>query len=107
MAQRVVVFHLVCIAWIFFRAPSLADALHLLAGATVWAWRPEYAIAFRFLAAFVLPMLAIDIMLERSQEEYVFEKRRLSTRFALASALLATLILFAGSSPNAFIYFQF
>ncbi len=106
-ARRIVVFHLVCIAWIFFRATSLGDALHLLAGATAWAWRPEYAIAFRFLAAFVLPLLAIDIMLERSQEEYVFEKRRLSTRFALASALLATLILFAGSSPNAFIYFQF
>jgi len=106
-ARRIVVFHLVCFAWIFFRAASLADALHLLEGATVWAWRPEYAIAFRFLAVFVLPLLAIDILMERSQEEYVFEKRRLPLRFAAASALLAALVLFAGSEPNAFIYFQF
>jgi D-alanyl-lipoteichoic acid acyltransferase DltB (MBOAT superfamily) len=105
--RRIVIFHLVCFAWIFFRAISFGDALHLLAGATVWAWRPEYGVAFRFLAVFVLPLLAVDIMLERSQEEYVFEKRRLPLRFALASALLAALVLFAGSEPNAFIYFQF
>jgi D-alanyl-lipoteichoic acid acyltransferase DltB (MBOAT superfamily) len=105
--RRIVVFHLVCLAWIFFRAVSLGDALHLLRGLTVWTWRPEYAIAFRFLATFVLPLFLVDLWLEQSQEEYVFEKRRSPLRFALASAFLVSLTLFAGSEPNAFIYFQF
>src|SRR5438477_4300783 len=40
--RRIVVFHLVCIAWIFFRAPSIPAALNMLGGFGVWHWRVAY-----------------------------------------------------------------
>jgi alginate O-acetyltransferase complex protein AlgI len=39
---RVVVFHFICLAWVFFRAPSMTGALKMLAGATVFSWTPLY-----------------------------------------------------------------
>src|SRR5204862_4699404 len=35
-ARRLVVFNLVCIAWIFFRSPSIAEAWSLLAAISIW-----------------------------------------------------------------------
>src|SRR5205085_1250248 len=48
--SRIIVFHVVCLTWIFFREPSLHDALVFLRGLGTVTWVPEYGIAFRFLA---------------------------------------------------------
>jgi D-alanyl-lipoteichoic acid acyltransferase DltB (MBOAT superfamily) len=58
--QRVLIFHLVCVAWIFFRAESVGKALQMLGGAGRWEWRPEYATAALFLCVFSLPLFAMD-----------------------------------------------
>ena len=39
--SRIVVFHLVCLAWIFFRAASIHEALTFLSGVRTLAWAPE------------------------------------------------------------------
>lgn len=106
--QRIFIFHLVCLAWIYFRAQSLAEASTLLMGLTRFAWRPEYATAAIFLAAFSLPMFLIDLLLEVRQEEYPFEHSQLpSLRVATAMSLLVLLTWFSANELNAFIYFQF
>ena len=105
--RRIVVFHVVCVAWVFFRAPSLGEAMRMLGGATTWQWRPEYFTAFKFLTAFALPLFLVDLHMEASQEEYVFAWRPYVPRFAIAATLLVAVTLFAASDASAFIYFQF
>jgi D-alanyl-lipoteichoic acid acyltransferase DltB (MBOAT superfamily) len=105
--ERIVVFHLVCLAWVFFRAASFHDAMLFLGGLTTIVWRPEFAAAFQFLAVFTLPLFAIDLFNEMRQEEYLLERDVLPRRVALGFAFTAGVVLFAANQLNAFIYFQF
>lgn len=105
--KRVLLFQLVCIAWVFFRAPSLADALHFLGGVTRLSWSPEYAIAIKYLIFFTVPMFMIDLALEHRDEEYLFEKTSSMTRVAVAMASLMLLVVFSANDASTFIYFQF
>jgi alginate O-acetyltransferase complex protein AlgI len=106
-AKRIFIFHLVCLSWIFFRADSVASAGHLLSGLGHLAWRAEYAVAFKLLALFAVPLFLVDLYLEHSQEEYLFEHRTAMTRVALAAVILALTTFFSANQANAFIYFQF
>jgi D-alanyl-lipoteichoic acid acyltransferase DltB (MBOAT superfamily) len=105
--QRVIVFHLVCLAWVFFRTPSVADAFHMLGGLRILAWRPEYGIALRFLALVVTPLVLMDLRNERCGEEYVFESTPYGWRVATGLAAMAVITLFSANQLNAFIYFRF
>jgi alginate O-acetyltransferase complex protein AlgI len=111
---RIVLFHVVCFGWLFFRANSVGNAFSLLAGLGRLAWRPEYLTAIQFLAWFSAPLLLLDLRMERAGEEYPFEKAAhgyeqasYRRRIALATGALFLIALFAASQPNAFIYFQF
>src|SRR5438132_2890151 len=73
--RRIFIFHVVCLAWIFFRAQSLGAAWAMLKGFTAWSWRPEFPAAFMFLALFSLPLLLLDLYLESSGDEYFFASR--------------------------------
>jgi alginate O-acetyltransferase complex protein AlgI len=105
--RRVLIFHLVCLAWVFFRAESLGQAVALLSGVTVLGWRPEYLIALKFLALMILPLALIDLVNEARGEEYLFERRAAPRRIVVAGLLLVALTFFSGNELNAFIYFQF
>src|SRR5688572_15883153 len=105
--MRIAIFHLVCFAWIFFRAQSVQEAFHQVASLRVVAWQPEYAAAFMFLAVFTVPMILLDIALEIRDEEYLFEKRPVVERYAVAGAFSVIALLFSANQINAFIYFQF
>lgn len=106
--QRIVIFHVVCIGWVFFRAESVGQAWHFIYfGVTRVQWIPEYATAVAFLIMFTLPMFVIDLINERRGEEYLFERAHPYTRVGIGSILMLATLLFAGSKSNAFIYFQF
>jgi D-alanyl-lipoteichoic acid acyltransferase DltB (MBOAT superfamily) len=112
--RRILVFHFVCLAWVFFRAPSLSEALQMLAGVTHLSWSPVYLTAIQFLVLFSLPLLLLDLRLEKHAEEYPFEKLRLpvsrrafSYRIAAAAVMIIVVMLMSGIESNAFIYFQF
>jgi D-alanyl-lipoteichoic acid acyltransferase DltB (MBOAT superfamily) len=104
---RIVVFHLVCLAWIFFRAPSLSDAVTMVGGLRHVVWVPEYAIALRFLAIFGGMLFVIDLFNESRNEEYVFERTFETRRVAVGVAFMAVITLLAANQLNAFIYFRF
>jgi alginate O-acetyltransferase complex protein AlgI len=106
-ARRVFVFHLVCFTWIFFRAQSLEEAQNLLAGITRLGWHSEHAVALKFLAFFILPLLVMDLINERRSEEYLLERAAHRWRLAIAGLLLIAITFFSGNQLNAFIYFQF
>lgn len=105
--RRIFFFHLVCLAWIFFRAQSLGEAAHLLAGAAHWAWQPKYGTALLFLAVFSIPMFLMDLVLEVRQEEYPLEKAPRWLRAAAAIGFVFLVTWFSANQANAFIYFQF
>ncbi len=52
-------------------------------------------------------MFLLDLLNERRGEEYVFEGLPAMKRVAVAMSLMVAVLIFAGSSANAFIYFQF
>jgi alginate O-acetyltransferase complex protein AlgI len=105
--KRIVVFHLVCLAWILFRAQSIGAARDFLRGLRLIEWRPEFLVAFKFLALFSLPLFLLDLFLEQRDEEFLFQKTNAPMQWAYATALLLTVIFFAANDVNAFIYFQF
>ncbi len=105
--KRIFIFHLVCLAWIFFRAQSLHDAVGLMSALRVFAWRPELIVAYKFLALFTIPLFLLDVLLEKRDEEFLFEKTRAPMQWAYASALIVMVALFSANEANAFIYFQF
>jgi alginate O-acetyltransferase complex protein AlgI len=106
-ASRIVIFHLVCLAWIFFRAPSLGEALTFLGGLRTWSWAPEYGLALRFLVLFSLPLLLLDLINERRGDEYLLETSFVPARVAIGLAMMAFVTLLAANQLNAFIYFRF
>jgi alginate O-acetyltransferase complex protein AlgI len=105
--QRIVLFHLVCGAWILFRAGSLAEAGALFRGIGNLHWDPHYLTVFEFLAAFSLPLFLLDIGLEHSGQEYVFQQRSPVFRTGWAMAMIVLLAFFTANQASAFIYFQF
>jgi hypothetical protein len=49
----------------------------------------------------------MDLLLEHSGEEYIFQLRSPVFRTAVAMAITVAIALFSGNQANAFIYFQF
>lgn len=105
--RRFVIFNIVCLAWIFFRSPSVGLALEQLAGLFVWEWSPLYGSALFFLGLYMTLMFVVDLQLEKSKGEYVFEYRVLSHRVATGMMLCVLVTLLGANQSNAFIYFQF
>jgi alginate O-acetyltransferase complex protein AlgI len=105
--SRVIVFHLVCLTWVFFRASSVGEALTFLRGVGSLVWVPEYGIALRFLAFFSVPLFVVDLLNESRGEEYVFETSFEMRRVAVGVAMMALVTLLAANQLNAFIYFRF
>jgi len=105
--SRVVLFHLVCLAWIFFRAESLAASVDFLKGIRRLLFGPQFLPALLFLAVFSFPLFLLDLTLEKRNEEYLFETLPPLQQVAAASAFVFALVLFSANSGAAFIYFQF
>jgi D-alanyl-lipoteichoic acid acyltransferase DltB (MBOAT superfamily) len=105
--RRILVFHLVCFTWIFFRGESLSAALAFIRGLAHWNWAPPYLAAAEFLIAFSVPLFALDLCLEATGDEYLFQSRPHFQRVAVAMTCVLAIILFGANQTHAFIYFQF
>ncbi len=106
-AQRIFIFHVVCFAWIFFRATSMHEAWQLIAGLRIPEWKPEFFTAYKFLAIFSAPLFVMDVLLETRHEDFLFQRTTAPVQWAWASALVMIVALLSANETNAFIYFQF
>jgi hypothetical protein len=97
----------VCLAWIFFRVPSLHGAWEQIASLATWQWRPAYLTALWFLAVYAVILLLLDLQLELSNGEHVFASRSYSWRVATGIAFCVLITLFGANQESAFIYFRF
>jgi alginate O-acetyltransferase complex protein AlgI len=105
--RRIVTFTIVCFAWVFFRATSVSEALHLFSDTSINTVRPELATAAVVIAIVAGVCLAMDLRMENAKEEYLFQNWTPQRRLVTGVATLAIILLLSGSEPNAFIYFQF
>jgi D-alanyl-lipoteichoic acid acyltransferase DltB (MBOAT superfamily) len=105
--RRIIVFHLVCLAWIFFRVPTLSGAWEQLAGLATWQWKSEYLTAIEFFAVYAAILFLLDLQLEASGGEHVFASRPYAWRIVTAVAFCVLITLFGANQENAFIYFRF
>jgi len=105
--RRVLIFQFVCLTWIFFRNPTFASAASMLSGMRVFHWERVYGVAALFLAMCIVPLLLVDLELERANAEYLFEHRSYALRVGIGLLLVVVLTLFSANAQNTFIYFQF
>jgi alginate O-acetyltransferase complex protein AlgI len=105
--QRIATFHIFCVSLAFFRAPSLRLATEFLSGISNFAWRSEYVTAFLLLSLFSIPLFVVDLLMERSGQEYPFAGSSYAFRTGLATAAFVILALFSGNTFSAFVYFRF
>jgi alginate O-acetyltransferase complex protein AlgI len=106
-ARCAITFQVVCLAWIFFRAESISKAFAMIRQLGHFHWSTDYTAAWLFLAVLGGVGLLIDLQLESSGNEYLFQKEWWPLRYTVAVAAMGLLILFSATGPRAFIYFQF
>jgi alginate O-acetyltransferase complex protein AlgI len=105
--RRFAIFQAVCLAWVFFRAQTLRDSLTMLRDLGNWQWSTSYRTAFLYLLAIAFPMLAIDLYMEHSSEEYPTQKSAFGWQLAVASVAVLLIAYGAAYQPSPFVYFQF
>jgi D-alanyl-lipoteichoic acid acyltransferase DltB (MBOAT superfamily) len=107
-----VTFHLVLLAWIFFRANSLDDALVLLERFFRIGTQPLLPRGFPA-TEFVLSLLGISVLLivhwieRRETLEACLDRYSLPIRWGAYYALVGGILLFGVFAKQEFIYFQF
>ena len=96
----------VTVAWIFFRAQSMESALQCLGGFGRFQWSAQLRNISTFVVLLGLVVVFTDVLLERRDEQYPFQKQPI---YGLAMGILMALltVAFGATEANAFIYFQF
>jgi D-alanyl-lipoteichoic acid acyltransferase DltB (MBOAT superfamily) len=106
-----VTFHLVCVAWIFFRMPDVHSALETLRYFATWLSNPlqhtQPAAVQRYLWALIAGWLIFEMLEARLKLLERFESLPLGGKIVTAYSVAAAILLFAQTNPQAFIYFQF
>ena len=101
----VLTFHLTVVAFVFFRASSLGGALNFLGSIGQWSMEAEAVIRLKQLLLLILPLMAVEAVLEWRPQWLVQLPRPLQ---AIGAGLLFWLTLVLGASfGQKFIYFQF
>jgi alginate O-acetyltransferase complex protein AlgI len=106
-SRRIILFNLVCLAWIFFRVPSLRGAWEQIASLATWQWRPGYLIAILFLAFYAVILFFLDLQTEGSNQEHLFASSPYTWRVLTGVAFCVLITLLGANQENAFIYFRF
>jgi D-alanyl-lipoteichoic acid acyltransferase DltB (MBOAT superfamily) len=103
-----VMFHLVCLTWLLFRAESLAQATGMAARmATALHWTPFAVSALLFIVFFVLPLLVVDGHIVKRGRPDSLLAVAWPARATVYSYWLLMLVFFQPAQSHAFIYFQF
>ncbi len=104
--RMLVVFHLVCLAWVFFRAETLGDAVALLRGLSDWRAPESASYATAWAIVIGLAVQGFDGL--RLAPVWDWLNRRSFVLQGLIAATILTIVMGLGPRGVApFIYFQF
>lgn len=98
-------FQLVCVAWIFFRASSLAEAGQVIAG--ILSMRPGPVTGADVVLVMGALVLAIQLLQRGTGRHEAFVHWRPALQGAVYGTFVVGLLVFSGGAPAPFIYFQF
>ncbi len=104
--SRLITLTVVGIAWIFFRAATIKQAVGMLAGLRDFTWNARFFPILVFMAVLGGIVIVTDLLLEQRDDVYLLQRRPVFGP-ALAAGLLLAIGLFGAQNSNAFIYFQF
>jgi len=106
--RRIVLFHLVCLGWLFFRANSLEQAggmlVNLFAG---WQWDAGAMNMAAALVLLCLPLWLVQMLQVRTGDLEAPLGLSLVPRTALVAAMAWMFVALGNTGGGAFIYFQF
>jgi D-alanyl-lipoteichoic acid acyltransferase DltB (MBOAT superfamily) len=104
----VLVFHLLTLAWIFFRADSVTGALAYLSRLfSAGGWSVQRKVLGMLVVSFLVTF-GIQLVEHRRRDEWVFRSVRPTLRgLAYAAALIYCILLGGSGGKIPFIYFQF
>ncbi len=121
-AAGIGVFVMVSVAWVFFRAPSLGDAIYVLSHAasgvvaqlgSAKAFRAALAptgltaASAGVLAVSLAALLVVEVLQESGRWSGIWSTRPAWQRHVLAYGMVAWILLAGSFEQNSFIYFQF
>ncbi|MDD2239926.1 MAG: MBOAT family protein [Kiritimatiellae bacterium] len=107
-ARRVLMFHVVCLGWLFFRAASLTQAGHMLQLiVTNFAWNVQATNMLVALTLFCLPLWVVQNLQVASGRLTAPTELSLLPRVALYAVLILMGVALGNTGGGAFIYFQF
>lgn len=108
ISQAVILFHLVCLTWLFFRAENISQAGEMLVQMATHIQLTNFTVyAFGMLTFFTLPLLALELRIERAGNMLYLLEAPAWERFIIYGYCLLMLIVFPPLTPQIFIYFQF
>jgi D-alanyl-lipoteichoic acid acyltransferase DltB (MBOAT superfamily) len=107
LAATVATFNVVCGAWIFFRSPTLTDALRYLKGLLTFKPGPVDVDGIVVLLVAGAISFGIDFTQRRAREHEVLLRWPAPLRGVAYGAFALAILIFSGSAPVPFIYFQF
>jgi len=102
-----VTFHLVCLAWIFFRADSLRLALRYCKGLATFRPGPVDLDAVAVVLPALVVMVALDVAQRRAGDDAFILRMRPLAQGVLVAVLATAILVFSGGTSVPFIYFQF
>jgi hypothetical protein len=109
LLARLTTFHLVCLAWVFFRADSIDAALGLL-GRLATAWGESAPLATPLVAGTIVGMLLLqNLPLSRASERLqgIFSRAGPILQGASLAVVLVVITALGSRGVAPFIYFQF
>jgi D-alanyl-lipoteichoic acid acyltransferase DltB (MBOAT superfamily) len=108
LAGIIITFHLVCMAWVFFRAESPGRAFDLLAALGArWESTGFLTTGASLMAFFLVPWLLFETWLEKNRDSFALVEGPWLARACFYLYVVLMLMFFAAPAPVEFIYFQF
>ncbi|MEM9555603.1 MAG: MBOAT family O-acyltransferase [Acidobacteriota bacterium] len=107
LGRGLLTFTIICLTFIFFRAPTLGQALDLLVRLTGPWELHSIALWWRPLAFLVLPLALLETLQRITRDEWIVLRLPLVARAVLYACLVMVLVLFGEDFGQPFIYFQF
>jgi alginate O-acetyltransferase complex protein AlgI len=108
LVRIVVMFHLVCLGWLLFRAESISQVGIMLSRLVLdFHWTPFASSGFAMILFFAGPLVVYEFWLERRQDLLSLSRIDWRARALVYSYCSLMLLFFPPPVSNVFIYFQF
>lgn len=101
-------FHLVCLAWVFFRSESLDQACALIRRLGFgWETTGFVTTGVSLIVFFVGPLVLYEAWCERRRNSFAVLEQSWLFRTAIYLYIILMLLFFSAPAPVEFLYFQF